>query len=66
MDAVVSVLRRVSERDPTVLDDPNEWSDFEQAVSRLRAREPFLSDGFERAAANAALRQAFTAAGRFP
>jgi hypothetical protein len=62
MDAVVAVLRRVSERDPTVLDDPDERSDFERAVSRLKAREPFLSDRFERTAVNAALRQAFTAA----
>jgi hypothetical protein len=66
MDAVVSVLRRVSERDPSVLDDPDKCSDFERAVSRLKAREPFLTDGFERAVANAALRQAFTAAGRSP
>ena len=63
MDAVVAVLRRVSESDPTVLDDPDERSDFESAVSRLKAREPFLSDRFERSPINAALRQAFRAAG---
>ena len=66
MEAVGSVLRRVSERDPTVLDDPYERSDFEQAVSRLKGREPFLSDRFERAVVNTALRQAFTAARRSP
>ena len=66
MDAVVAVLRRVSERDPTVLDDPDERADFEQAVSRLKGWEPFLSDRFERAAVNTALRQEFTAAGRSP
>ncbi|MEA2726133.1 MAG: hypothetical protein QOF70_608 [Acetobacteraceae bacterium] len=48
MDTVVAVLRRVSERDPTVLDDPDERWDFERAVSRLEARRPFLSNGFER------------------
>jgi hypothetical protein len=36
MDTVVAVLRRVSERDPTVLDDPDERWDFERAVSRRR------------------------------
>ena len=66
MEAVGSVLRRVSGRDPTVLDDPYERSDFEQAVSRLKGREPFLSDRFKRAVVNTALRQAFTAARRSP
>ncbi len=64
--AVVAVLRRLSDGDPTVLDDPEERSDFERAVSRLKAREPFLAEGFPRAASNAALRQAFTAARGFP
>jgi hypothetical protein len=66
MDTVVAVLRRVSERDPTVLDDPDERWDFERAVSRLKARQPFLSDGFERSLVNVALRQAFAAAGSSP
>jgi hypothetical protein len=60
VDAVVAVLRRVSDGDATVLDDSEERSDFECAVSRLKAREPFLTEGLSRAAA--ALRQAFTAA----
>jgi hypothetical protein len=63
MDPVVAVLRRVSERDPTVLDDPDERWDFERAVSRLEARRPFLSDGFERTVVNVALRQAFATTG---
>ena len=62
VDAVVAVLRRVSDGDATVLDDPEERSDFERAVSRLKAREPFLIEGFSRASSNAALRQAFTVA----
>jgi hypothetical protein len=66
MDTVVAVLRRVSERDPTVLDDPDERWDFERAVSRLEARRPFLSDGFERTVVNVALRQAFAATGSSP
>jgi len=59
VDAVVAVLRRVSDGDATVLDDPEERSDFERAVSRLKAREPFLTEGFSPALSNAALRQAF-------
>jgi hypothetical protein len=66
MDTVVAVLRRVSDRDPTVLDNPDERWDFERAVSRLKARQPFLSDGFERTVVNVALRQAFAAAGSSP
>ena len=66
MNTVVAVLRRISERDSTVLDDPDERSDFEHAVSRLKGWEPFLSDRFERAPVNTALRQTFTAAGRSP
>ena len=62
VDAVVAVLRRVSDGDATVLDDPEERSDFERAVSRLKAREPFLTEGFSPALSNAALRQAFTIA----
>jgi hypothetical protein len=62
MDTVVAVLRRVSDRDPTVLDDPDERCDFERAISRLKARQPVLSDGFERTVVNIALRQAFAAA----
>jgi len=63
MDTVFGVLRRVSERDPTVLDDPDERWDFERAVARLEARRPFLSDGFKRTVVNVALRQAFAATG---
>jgi Plasmid pRiA4b ORF-3-like protein len=62
VDAVVAVLRRVSDGDRTVLDDPEERSDFERAVSRLKAREPFLAEGFSPASTNAGLRQAFTVA----
>jgi hypothetical protein len=62
VDAVVAVLRRVADGDDTVLNDPAECFDFEGAVSRLEAREPFLAEGFSRASVNAALRQAFTAA----
>lgn len=57
--AVVGVLRHDVDGDVAVLDDPRERSDFERAVSRLQAREPFLADGFSRASINAALRQAF-------
>jgi Plasmid pRiA4b ORF-3-like protein len=62
VDTVVAILRRVSVRDAAVLNDPDERWEFERAVSRLKAREQFLAEGFSRAAANAALRQAFTAA----
>ena len=62
MDAVVAILRRVSDGDPTVLDDPDERADFERAVSRLKARTPFLVEEFPLAQVNVALRQAFTAA----
>jgi hypothetical protein len=60
MDAVVAVLRRVADGDDAVLADPETFSDFEYAVSRLRSREPFLAETFPRAAINVALRQAFT------
>lgn len=43
----VGVLHRISDRDPNVLDDSDERWAFERAVSRLEARRPFLSDGFE-------------------
>ena len=61
-DTIVAVLRWVSEGDAAVLNDPEERWDFERAVSRLKARERFLAEGFSRAAGNTALRQAFTAA----
>jgi hypothetical protein len=61
MDAVVAILRRVSDGDSTVLDDPDERTDFERAVSRLKARAPFLVEEFPLAPVNVALRQAFTA-----
>jgi hypothetical protein len=54
------VLRRLVDGEDAVLADPETFPDFEQAVSRLQAREPFLADAFPRAAINAALRQAFT------
>jgi Plasmid pRiA4b ORF-3-like protein len=60
MDAVVAVLRRVADGDDAVLNDPEAFSDFKHAVSRLRSREPFLAEAFPRAAINVALRQAFT------
>jgi Plasmid pRiA4b ORF-3-like protein len=60
MDAVVAVLRRVADGDNAVLADPETFSDFEHAVSRLQSREPFLAEAFPRAAINVALRQAFT------
>jgi hypothetical protein len=60
MDVVAAVLRRVADGDDAVLADPETFSDFKQAVSRLRSREPFLAEAFPRAAINAALRQAFT------
>ena len=63
MDAVAAVLRRVADGDDAVLADPETFSDFKQAVSRLQSREPFLADAFPRAAINAALRQAFTIGG---
>jgi hypothetical protein len=59
MDAVAAVLRRVADGDDAVLADPETFSDFKQAVSRLRSREPFLAEAFPSAAINAALRQAF-------
>ena len=62
VDTVVAILRRVSVGDAAVLNDPDERWEFERAVSRLKACERFLAEGFSRAAANAALRQAFTAA----
>jgi hypothetical protein len=66
VDTVVAILRRVSDGDAAVLSDPEERWEFERAVSRLKARERFLAEGFSRAAANAALRQAFAAARGFP
>jgi hypothetical protein len=60
MDAVVTVLRCVADGDDTVLADPETFSDFEDAVSRLRSREPFLAETFPRVAINVALRQALT------
>jgi FtsZ-interacting cell division protein YlmF len=62
MAAVIAVLRRVTDGDDAVLNDPGTFSDFKDIVSRLRAREPILADAFPRAAINAALRQAFTTA----
>jgi hypothetical protein len=62
VDAVVAVLQRVADGDDTVLDDPAERCDFERAVPRLKAREPFLAEKFSRVSVNAALREAFTAA----
>ena len=61
MAAVAGVLQRVIDGDAAVLDDPETRFDYEHAVSRLKAREPFLADGFSRASINAALRQVFTA-----
>ena len=60
MHAVAAVLRRVADGDDAVLADPETFSDFKQAVSRLQSRQPFLAEAFPRAATNAALRQAFT------
>jgi hypothetical protein len=60
MDTVVAVLRRVADGDDAVLADPETFSDFKHAVSRLRSLEPFLAEAFARAAINDALRQAFT------
>ena len=60
LDAVVAALRRVADGDDAVLADPETFSEFEHAVSRLRDRELFLAEAFPRAATNAALRQAFT------
>ena len=62
VEAVVAVLHRVADGDVAVLDDPAVCSDLERAVSRLKAREPFLAEGFSRASVNAALRQTFTTA----
>ena len=61
MAAVAGVLQRVIDGDTAVLDDLEARFHFEHAVSRLKAREPFLADGFSRASINAALQQAFTA-----
>jgi len=60
MDTVVAVLRRVADGDDAVLANLETFSDFRDAVSGLRSREPFLAEVFLRAAINAALRQAFT------
>jgi hypothetical protein len=54
------VLRRVADDDDAVLADPETFSDFKQAVSRLQSRHLFPAEAFPRAAINAALRQAFT------
>jgi hypothetical protein len=45
VDVIVAVLQRVSDGDATVPDDPEEHLDFERAVSRLKAREPFVTEG---------------------
>lgn len=66
VDAVVAVLRRVSDGDATVLDDPEERSGFERAVSRLTGGAPFLTEGFSPALSNAVLRRAFIAASGAP
>jgi hypothetical protein len=66
VDVVVAVLRRVSDGDATVLHDPEERSDFERAVSRLKAREPILTEGFSPALSNAALRRAFMGSSGYP
>jgi len=60
LDTVAAILRRVAEGNRSALDDPEECHAFERAVTRLEARRPFLPGAFERAAVNAALRQAFT------
>jgi hypothetical protein len=60
MKAVGAVLLRLADGDDTALADPETFSDFKQAVSRLQSREPFLAVAFPRAAINTALRQAFT------
>ena len=65
MGAVAAILRRVSDGDSTVLEDPDERADFERAVSRLKARTPFLVEEFRLSPVNAALRQAFMAARDF-
>jgi hypothetical protein len=52
--------RRVADGDDAVLADPETFSDFKQAVSRLQSREPFLAEAFSRDTINAELRQAFT------
>jgi hypothetical protein len=62
MKTVGAVLLRLAVGDDTALADPETFSDFKQAVSRLKLREPFLAVAFPRAAINAALRQAFTTA----
>jgi hypothetical protein len=60
MKTVGAVLLRLADGDDTALADPEIFSDFKQAVSRLKSREPFLAVAFPRAAINAALRQAFS------
>jgi hypothetical protein len=66
MDAVAAVLRRIADGDDAVLNDPMVFSDFRDTVSRLKAREPFLTGAFPRTEINTALRQAFTTARGFP
>jgi hypothetical protein len=60
MDAVAAVPYRVASGDGAILANPETFSDFKQALTRLRSREPFLAEAFPRAAINAVLRQAFT------
>ena len=60
MRTVGDVLIRLADGDDNALADPETFSDFKQAVSRLKSREPFSAVAFPRAAINAALRQAFT------
>ena len=45
MDAVATVLRRVADGDDAVLADPETFSDFKQAVSRLQVTAPFSGRG---------------------
>jgi hypothetical protein len=62
MKTVGAVLLRLTDGEDTALADPETFSDFKQAVSRLKSREPLLAVAFPPAAINAALRQAFTTA----
>jgi hypothetical protein len=60
MRTVGEVPGRIADGDDGALADPETFSDFKQAASRLKSREPFSAVAFPRAAINAALRQAFT------
>jgi hypothetical protein len=62
VEELLAVLRGIADGEASALNDPDQRRELECTVSRLQERLPFLSDRFERAPINAALRQAFAQA----